>query len=147
MQLNRQDIAALIPHSGAMSLLNQVLQWDKDHIICLANNHWAKDNPLRSNNILSSVCGIEYAAQAMAVHGILSEPEPTEKPSSGFLVSVRKLELSVSRLDDIEPDMIINAKLLMMDKETFIYRFRISADNRDLLSGQATIFIRRKSIP
>ena len=72
MQLNQKEIEALIPHSGAMSLLNEVLKWDEDHIICLANSHRSKHNPLRNENALSSVCGVEYAAQAMAVHGALS---------------------------------------------------------------------------
>ena len=45
MQLNKKEIEALIPHNGAMSLLNEVLKWDEDHIVCLANSHRSKHNP------------------------------------------------------------------------------------------------------
>jgi predicted hotdog family 3-hydroxylacyl-ACP dehydratase len=146
MQLNQKNIEALIPHSGTMSLLNKVLKWDVDHIICLANSHRGKQNPLRSENILSSVCGVEYAAQAMAAHGALSMPNRTVEPLQGFLVSIKNLQLSVPRLDDIETDLTIDAKMLMRDKEFMIYQFRVYSEGRDLLSGRATISIKENSI-
>jgi len=145
MQLNQKNIEALIPHSGTMSLLNQVLKWDEDHIICLANSHRDKHNPLRNENILSSVCGVEYAAQAMAVHGALTRQDPKEEPRSGYLASIKNLELLVSRLDDIESDLTIEAKLLMWDKEFFIYQFRIFSEGRNFLSGRCIISIKGNS--
>lgn len=145
MQLNQKNIETLIPHSGTMSLLNQVLKWDEDHIICLANSHRDKHNPLRNENILSSVCGVEYAAQAMAVHGALTRQDPKEGPRSGYLVSIKNLELLVSRLDDIESDLTIEAELLMRDKEFFIYQFRIFSAGRSFLSGRSIISIKGNS--
>ena len=145
MQLNQKNIEALIPHSGTMSLLNQVLKWDEGHIRCLANSHRDKHNPLRNENILSSVCGVEYAAQAMAVHGALTRQDPKEGPRSGKLASIKNLELLVSRLDDIESDLTIEAKLLMSDKEFFIYQFRIFSEGRKFLSGRCIISIKGNS--
>jgi len=139
MQLDQKNIEALIPHGGTMSLLDKVLKWDEDHIICLANSHRDKHNPLRNENILSSVCGVEYAAQAMAVHGALSRRDSKEEPRPGYLASIKNLELLVSRLDDIDSDLTIDAKLLMSDKEFFIYQFRIFSESRNLLSGRSII--------
>lgn len=110
--------------------------------MCLANSHWDKNNPLRNEGILSSVCGVEYAAQAMAVHGALSKRDQKEKPSLGYLASIKNLELLVSRLDDIESDLTIDAKRLMKDKDFLIYQFLILSEGRNLLSGRATIIIR-----
>ena len=90
-------------------------------------------------NILSSVCGVEYAAQAMAVHGALSRRDSKEEQRPGYLASIKNLELLVSRLDDIDSDLMIDAKLLMRDKEFFIYQFRISSEDRNLLSGRSII--------
>lgn len=146
MQLNQKNIEALIPHSGTMSLLNKILKWNEDHIICLANSHRGIQNPLRNEDILSSVCGVEYAAQAMAAHAALSMPNPKGEPRSGFLVSINNLQLSVSRLDDIETDLMIDAEMLMRDKEFMIYQFCVYSENRDLLSGRATISIQGNSI-
>lgn len=144
MQLNQKNIETLIPHSGHMNLLNKVLEWDEDQIICLANSHWDKNNPLRNEGILSSVCGVEYAAQAMAVHGTLCNLGGMESPRVGFLASIKNLELLVSRLDDIVSDLKIDAERLMKDKNFLIYQFRIFSESQNLLSGQATIIIKGK---
>ncbi len=146
MQLNQKNIEALIPHSGTMSLLKKVLKWDENHISCLANSHRGKQNPLRNDNILSSICGVEYAAQAMAAHSALSMRSPEGEPRSGYLVSIKNLQLLVSRLDDIATDLVIDAKMLMRDKEFMIYQFRVYSEGRDLLSGRATIFIQGNSL-
>ena len=146
MQLNKKEIETLIPHSGAMNLLNGVLKWDEDHIICLANSHRSKHNPLRNENALSSVCGVEYAAQAMAVHGALSTGDPDEEPRPGYLASIKNLDLLVSSLDDIESDLVIEAELLMRDKEFLVYQFRVLSEDLNLLSGRAIISIKGNSI-
>lgn len=67
--LDRAAIAALIPHDGAMCLLDGVLAWDRTSITCAASSHRAPGNPLAAGCRLDVVCGVEYAAQAMAVHG------------------------------------------------------------------------------
>lgn len=146
MRLNQKEIEALIPHSGTMSLLNEVIVWDEDHIICLANSHRSKHNPLRYENTLSSVCGVEYAAQAMAVHGALSKGDPDEEPRPGYLASIKNLDLLVSSLDDIESDLMIEAELLMRDKEFLVYQFRVLSEDLNLLSGRAIISIKGSSI-
>jgi len=71
MQLNRQWIERHIPHAGRMCLLDEVLAWDANRIVCRSSTHRHVDNPLRVNGTLGAACGIEYAAQAMAVHGAL----------------------------------------------------------------------------
>jgi predicted hotdog family 3-hydroxylacyl-ACP dehydratase len=146
MPLDQINIAALIPHSGTMILLNKVLKWDDNHISCLADSHRGRNNPLRNENILSSVCGVEYAAQAMAVHGALSRRDSMPGNYHGYLVSIKNLQLSVARLDDIETDLTIDAEMLMRDKESLIYQFRILSESRNLLSGRATIILKGNSL-
>ena len=60
-----------IPHKGRMCLLDAVLSWDATRIRCRSASHRTPDNPLRAHGRLGAACGIEYAAQAMAVHGAL----------------------------------------------------------------------------
>lgn len=64
-------IRELIPHAGAMCLLERVIEYDDASICCEARSHLDVDNPLRHNGRLSTLCGIEYAGQAMALHGAL----------------------------------------------------------------------------
>ena len=44
------DISRLIPHRGAMCLLDRVENWDKDHIVCRTTSHRRPDNPLRDDS-------------------------------------------------------------------------------------------------
>ena len=66
--LDHAWIAAHIPHQGRMCLLDRVLSWDEQQVCCVAQGHQAADHPLRAEGRLGIAVGIEYAAQAMAVH-------------------------------------------------------------------------------
>ena len=62
MRLSRAEIAELIPHAGAMCLLDGVLDWDASRIRCVSRGHRDAGNPLRVDGHLPALCGIEYAA-------------------------------------------------------------------------------------
>jgi predicted hotdog family 3-hydroxylacyl-ACP dehydratase len=51
---------------------------------------------------------IEYASQAMALHGTLSAA-PGSAPAPGFLASVRSVNLHVARLDTVPGALRISA--------------------------------------
>jgi predicted hotdog family 3-hydroxylacyl-ACP dehydratase len=139
--LNHTWIADHIPHQGNMCLLNAVEAWDQDSIACLANSHRAVDNPLRAHEQLGIACGIEYAAQAMAVHGALLAPVDSIKPKVGYLVSVRGVSMAVTRLDDIAEDLLISARCIMASESNMLYQFSITAGDRLLLEGRAAVVL------
>ena len=62
-------IAARVPHQGRMCLLDSVLQASENGLLCAADSHRDPGNPLRQQGRLGTACGIEYAGQAMALHG------------------------------------------------------------------------------
>jgi predicted hotdog family 3-hydroxylacyl-ACP dehydratase len=136
VQLDKNDIRALIPHQGAMCMLDEVLSWDATRIVCASHSHVSPDNPLRSEGRLRAVCGVEYAAQAMALHGALLSARPI---AAGYLVSVRNLRLHVSYLDDLDDSLTVDAKRLMGGAEGLVYEFTVSARNDTLLSGRLTV--------
>jgi predicted hotdog family 3-hydroxylacyl-ACP dehydratase len=96
--LLHDDIARLIPHQGAMCLLDRAALWDFSRILCETERHRDPANPLRRDGMLPAVCGVEFALQAMALHGALTSgaPQPV-----GFVSSLRDLALHVERLDDL----------------------------------------------
>jgi predicted hotdog family 3-hydroxylacyl-ACP dehydratase len=123
-----------------MCLLDRVDAWDAQRVCCIASSHRAPDNPLRAHGRLAAACGIEYAAQSMAVHGALLAPQ--QAPArSGFLVSVRGVVLHVERLDDIEEDLMVQAELFSSDGNNVLYDFSVHANGRVLLQGRATVII------
>ncbi len=139
MLMTRDEIAALIPHAGTMCLLNGVLSWNRSHIRCIARSHRDPANPLRHAGRLAALCGVEYASQAMAVHGGLTAGG--ERPAAGYLASLRDLTCHVARLDDITEDLVIDAENLTGEGSRVIYAFSIVAGGRDLLSGRAAVVI------
>jgi predicted hotdog family 3-hydroxylacyl-ACP dehydratase len=139
--LDAAQIAKLIPHHGSMCLLASVLHYDAQSIRCLANSHRLLTNPLRENGLLHAVCGVEYAAQAMAVHGALLSGQGDQPPRGGRLASVRSVEFSASRLDDVEAELEICATQLMGDENSMVYEFTVTAATQTLLKGKATVVL------
>jgi predicted hotdog family 3-hydroxylacyl-ACP dehydratase len=143
MALDRHWIESHIPHQGGMCLLDEVIHWNATRVQCRSSTHRDPANPLRAHGRLAAVCGIEYAAQAMAVHGALIASRitasPKNAPVAGYLASVRNVTLFVTRLDDIESDLVATAELVTGDQRTVLYDFSVSGDERVLLAGRATI--------
>jgi predicted hotdog family 3-hydroxylacyl-ACP dehydratase len=146
MLVTRAEIAGLIPHTGPMCLLDGVLQWDSSRIRCISRSHHAADNPLRADGRLPAVCGIEYAAQAMAVHGGLAR-QAGSKPRRGLLASVRDMACSRDRLDDLDGDLIVDAELEAGDGNRVIYRFTLRVGDVEVLNGRAAVVLDPSSPP
>ncbi|MDB5381581.1 MAG: fabA fabZ [Rhodospirillales bacterium] len=131
-------IAELIPHQGAMCLLAAVTHHDAEHILCIATSHRDPANPLRRDEMLPATAGVEYAGQAMALHGALLDGG-AQKP--GFLSALRGFTLSVDRLDDIAAPLEITATALARESVGLIYSFCVAAAGTTLLEGQATVML------
>ncbi len=134
------EIAALIPHDGAMCLLDEVVSWDASHILCRSSSHRRAGNPLLRDGRIEAICGVEYAAQAMAVHGALCGIKKTA-PTSGYLASLREITCDVERLDLLSDDLEIEAEQLFAESGRVIYRFVLSCAGRKLLSGRAAVVL------
>jgi predicted hotdog family 3-hydroxylacyl-ACP dehydratase len=123
-----------------MCLLDEVLEWDAQHILCRSSSHRSLDNPLRSHGQLGAACGVEYAAQAMAVHGVLVAATGAQGPAGlGYLASVRGVRVFVNRLDDLQSDLLASAARVTSNQTTVLYDFTLLTAERELLRGRATI--------
>lgn len=142
--LDKQGIARLIPHHGDMCLLDKVHHYDESRIHCTTRSHLAVSNPLREKNTLHAVCGVEYVAQAMAVHGALLAKQDDATPRGGRLASVRSVEFNAVRLDDIQSELHIHAHYSMGDENSMVYEFTVNAGDRNLLQGKATVVLMPK---
>ncbi|MFS2035462.1 hotdog family protein [Polaromonas sp. CT11-55] len=143
--LDHEEIARRIPHQGSMCLLDRVSAWDSERISCEATSHLDPGNPLRAHGRLGAACGIEYAAQAMAVHGALvaemQAAAPDEAPKAGYLVSVRGVSLHVARLDDLGTAMAVRAERRSGNAGSVLYDFTVHAGDALLLSGRAVVML------
>lgn len=131
-----------------MCLLDEVASWNAERIQCIASSHRKADNPLRSHSRLGIAMGIEYAAQAMAVHGAVlaassAEADGQQRPKAGFLASVRGAVFYVDRLDDLGEDLSIEAVCMHSEGNTIMYQFsvRTRLSLQLLLDGRATVIV------
>lgn len=138
--LDRAGIAARIPHQGEMCLLEAVTEWSAEHVVCRAVGHTDPAHPLRAEGRLGAANGIEYAAQAMAVHGALVAGSEAA-PRQGYLTSVRGVTLHAERLDDLPGPLDVRAERLSGDASHVLYRFSVGHAGRCLLEGRAAVVL------
>ncbi|MFT3790501.1 MAG: phosphotransferase [Rudaea sp.] len=129
----------LIPHHGAMSLLDAVVTWDDERIHMTAVSHALADNPLRSDGMLRALHLCEYGAQAMAVHGGLLAQRAGKVAAPGLLVSLRGVRLHVSRIDDLPSVIDVHAVKLLDGGTSWQYEFRAAYQGRLLAQGRAAV--------
>lgn len=140
-QLDRAWIERHIPHQGRMCLLDEVIEWNVQRLLCSSTGHRAADHPLRTNGRLGIVCGIELAAQTMAVHGALLARGSAQRPRSGLLASVRGVRMRVLRLDDIGSSLLCEVVRVLGDRDTALYEFELRSSASSLMSGRATVVL------
>jgi predicted hotdog family 3-hydroxylacyl-ACP dehydratase len=144
MRLNHDQIARLLPHTGAMVLLDSVLDYDAERIHCIADPHVA-DHPLREAGRLPAWCGIEYAAQAMAVHSGLCTATPSlDAGQQGFLAVARDIVMAQPELDGLPGEIDIHAEKIFADSGRSLYAFRLESQGQLIVSGRATVVLQAR---
>jgi predicted hotdog family 3-hydroxylacyl-ACP dehydratase len=134
--VGRLWIANHLPHQGRMSLLDEIVEWDRASVRAIARNHRAPDHPLRRGGELPIACGIEYGAQAAAAHGALLSQGPS---GAGFLASVRSVAFHARRLDDVAGDLEVRAEQMGASEAGVLYRFELASAGRVLVDGRLTV--------
>ena len=140
MNPGAEEIRQLVPHQGAMCLLDAVEFWDASRIVCTTGQHRSPGNPLAQEGRLSAVNAIEFAAQAMAVHGALSAP-PQSRPASGMLLSVRACRFHCDRLDQVAEVLHVRANKVAGSQLMLMYEFGLFAGARCLAEGRASVLL------
>ena len=139
--LDHAGIAERIPHAGAMCLLDSLSGWDPAHIVCSASSHRDPTHPLKTASGLLAPCAIEYAAQAMALHGALIGADAGSRATPGYLASARAVRLHRLRLDDLDGDLRIEARRGAGDARQILYTFAVSHAGEPVAEGRATVVL------
>lgn len=137
--IERAAILALIPHAGAMCLLDHVIDWNPTTIRAASDTHRDPLNPLRRDGQLAALHLVEYAAQAMAVHGGLSAQAAGARAAPGMLVSTRAVTLQVTRLDDLPAALEVRATRLVASGGGWLYGFEVDCAGRRLAEGRVAV--------
>jgi predicted hotdog family 3-hydroxylacyl-ACP dehydratase len=124
-----------------MCLLDAMESCNGDEIVCRIANHADAANPLRLDQQLPAASALEYASQAMALHGSLAAPTG-QPPTSGFLVSARDVRLHADRLDTAAGPLRVRARRIAGDAGQAMYHFELhDAHGRLLVEGRTTVVL------
>jgi predicted hotdog family 3-hydroxylacyl-ACP dehydratase len=140
--LTREELAGLLPHGGAMRLIDAVESWDESTIRCRTQSHHDPKNPLRQTTCLDVVTGLEYAAQAMGIHVGLHDQMRSRNGVIGYIGGLRDVRFTVERLDDCLSVLFIDATRVFEDDRSFVYRFMISSGGHTVMTGRASLFLK-----
>jgi predicted hotdog family 3-hydroxylacyl-ACP dehydratase len=132
------QIAALVPQQGAMCLLEEILSFDERSVVCRTASHRSPDNPLRCDGRLPAIAGIEYGAQAMAVHGALQSAQAGQ---NGMLAGARAVRCNARYLDDGSGPLTVRAERLVAEGSRLLYAFAIEAAGAELVSGRIAVVL------
>lgn len=150
MTVSLQDLAldVLLPHSGAMCLLESVQQFDETSIDCMAVSHTDPANPLRHAGQLPVQAGIEYAAQAVAVHGGLMSRRSgvSSIPRGGMIAVLTSVNWMTDRLDNIETALNIHAEKIAEMPDGLCYRFAVVAAEKTLIDGELIVALQPSGV-
>jgi predicted hotdog family 3-hydroxylacyl-ACP dehydratase len=142
LALDHQAIAARVPHAGPMCLLDAVVAWDEQHIECRASGHSSPAHPLAQAGRLPATAAVEYAAQAMALHGRLVQEHAgaTAAPRRGFLAGLRSVRLHCRWIDADAASLTVRVSRYAGDEVQVLYDFEVAA-GRPVASGRAVVVL------
>ena len=136
LPIHRDRLLQLLPHAGAMCLLDSVQEFSAVEIRCAARSHRDPANPLCHGRKLAAIHLAEYAAQAAAAHGALLA-DGCAQP--GMLAALRAVRLHVEHIEDIEAELTIHARRRLAQSDGLLYEFSVLAGERLLAEGRIAI--------
>ena len=138
------SIETLLPHAGRMRLIDRVVSYDEQTLFARVIRIAQPDHPLAEAGVLSIICGLEYGAQAMAIHGALlaSGGSPRSARVTATWSQRPTLRWTVERLDQCAAPLVITAISEFRSDNQVAYRFEISASEHDsVLGGRASVLL------
>jgi len=137
--LTKSDIETIIPHAGGMCLLEQILSYTDEEIICRTQSHLDVKNPLKNDGKLSKMHLIEYGAQAIAVHGgLMALSLATVAPKLGYIAMVKAVKWG--EFDPLTDFLEVTATAIMADEMSKLYAFCVTdAELQNVCSGRVMV--------
>jgi len=137
--VDKARIQTLIPHAGAMCLLEAVTAWDEAGIVCVTQTHRDPANPLRRQDRLAMSHACEYGAQAAAIHGGLRAQAAGQSAPAGYLAALRDVRWFAADLAAVDAPLEVAAHLVLGDADYCIYAIQVSAAGQTLAEARITI--------
>lgn len=135
---NIADPKNLLPHTGKMNKIEQILTYAPGEIECLLRPS-SESVPQGVGSEICAAVGVEYMAQACGCLGGLSAGK-SDEPGEGMLISVRKLESKIAHFLPGE-ELVAGAKSLSGHGNVYQFYSYIRKKSEDTLLMSANISI------
>lgn len=134
------DIDDLVPHSGAMSLLDKVVSADADKLCAEVRIHAGSVFYDAAEGGVGSWVGIEYMAQAIAAHAGYLARQAGAPVKIGFLLGARRYEAQVPLFGEGSVLQVHVHQALQSDNGLGAFECRIEAAGMMLAQATVTVF-------
>jgi predicted hotdog family 3-hydroxylacyl-ACP dehydratase len=138
MKIDRAGIERLVPHAGAMCLLDAVTEWNAAFICCTSALP-GPDHPLARNRRVPAIVATEYAAQATAVHGALLDG--SSQPRAGMLATLVDVQLAAGAIPSEGDTLSVRAELLSRSTAGCMYSFEVGTSRTPIASGRLMVVL------
>ena len=142
---DRSSICRYLPHGAGAVLLDVVAHTDHDTSICKSSRHKDVRNPFRVERAgqwcLPASAAIEFAAQAIALHGALGGRGGSDaQPASAYIARLKGVTWKPVLLSDVAGELTISATCTGRLASGAEYTFEITAEDMGrLASGTAIV--------
>lgn len=123
------NIAELLPHDGAMVLLDKVIEYDDDSLV--SETRVRDDGLFGDGKTVPAWVGIEYMAQTVSAHNGMMCTLADRAINIGFLVGTRRY---LSNVDSFSVGLLLTIKIkrIMEDQGLAVFDCQILADGIDV---------------
>ncbi|MDH3213403.1 MAG: hypothetical protein OEM05_13045 [Myxococcales bacterium] len=133
-------VAELIPHSGPMCLLDEVLDHAPERTVCRVDPRRSAQLADRDGGVPVWV-GLEYMAQCVAVHGGLAARARGEPLRPGLLLGSRRVRFGAQALPPRELAVEVRHHRGGRGLVAFDCQVRDPSDGRRLVEGRLNVYI------
>lgn len=129
-------LSAVVPHRGAMLLLDEVVSGDDHGIVCRVTPR--ADGTFAADGGVAAVVAVEYMAQACAAWLGWQALRRGEPPAGGWLVGLRDVELACDRFAFGTP-LEVHARHGFGEQRLASFETRVVAGTRLLASATLNV--------
>lgn len=135
----RYGIAEVLPHAGAMLLLDELLEVGDEHITCSVYVR-ERTRFCEAGRGVPAWVGIEYMAQTMCAFSGVEEVRAGLKPSIGLLLGTRRYQSEMEWFG-VGADLLVRADLQLRDENDLVaFQCSISEGGRVLARGDVKAY-------
>ncbi|GAB2497023.1 hotdog family protein [Pseudoxanthomonas sangjuensis] len=132
------DIEQVVPHRGAMRLVDRLLDWDEDRAV--VGLTVPVDGPFHEAGGVPAWVGIEYMAQAIAAWAGCQARARGEAPKIGFLLGSRRYVTDIGHFAAGSVLRVEAERELFGDNGLGMFACRILDGERVLASANVSVF-------